>query len=208
MSMSAYPSFNQVHALTETDLEAAIHNGDGFSLTLEVIVPNNEVMYYVLKTPINKVVTVKGRTINTGGGLRYEPFIDGNWQIQSDISVIRNLNGRVNKPNETKLYTATVVDEGTSIDVVRTPAAQGSSGNPVTYAPDGAERILSEDKEYLLKFDNIDNSEIWCIYSLILTEQDITVFVPPEIITGDFVLLTGEWNDAGVWNDDEIWRDN
>ena len=28
------------------------------------------------------------------------------------------------------------------------------------------------------------------------------------IIIGDWILLTGQWNDSGVWKDDETWIDS
>jgi hypothetical protein len=164
------PSRNTV--TTISSLEASIGDGNGYALTIEIVVPNAETVYYVLKTPADKIVRIKGRSISTGGGMRYEPMIDGIYALDADITpgTIRNLNGNVPNSTGVQLWTVTGVTDGEPIDVVRTPTASGGSGNPVTYSSPGSERVLSKDTEYLLKFDNIDNTEIWCIYSLVWSE--------------------------------------
>lgn len=159
---------------TISSIEAAIEKGFGFSLTIEVDVITGATNYYVLRTPADKVVRVKSRSITTGGGLRYEPMVGGTFTLGADITstYLRNMNGIIGGPPATSMFIANVTADGTPIDVVRTPKAQGTAGNPVTYASPGSERILAKSTDYLLKFDNIDNADIWCIYSLILTETD------------------------------------
>ncbi len=161
-------------AVVESTLEAAIENGNGHALTIEIEVANNNTQYYVLKTPLDKAVRIKGRSITTGGGMRYEPMINSVQTLDTDISAsfIRNMNGLIPTPCVTQLWTVTGVTDGAPIDVVRTPESQGSAGNSVTYGTEGSERVLAKDTEYLLKFDNIDNNAIWCIYSLVWTETD------------------------------------
>lgn len=157
--------------ITKTELEAGIEKGMGYALTIEINIPSG-VQYYILKTPSNKVIKLKSRSISTGGGIRYEPFKNGTWTTGAEVTPqkIRNLNNGGSVSGMT-LRNVTVTTEGESFDVVRTPASQGSSGNPVTYTAAGVERILSVDTEYLLKFANIDNNAVWCVYSLVWIEE-------------------------------------
>lgn len=162
-----------IAVLNKAHFEKHIEDGYGYSLTIEKEVTDVEGVYrMILTTPADHDVRIRSRSVTTGGGMRYKPYIGGTWTLGAPRSGIRNLNGPSGIVSPVGLYEVdTLTDVGEDIDVLRTPDAQGSSQNSVTYGADGAVRILSRSTEYLLEFDNIqsNNNDIWFIYNLTMT---------------------------------------
>ena len=166
----------RVKVESESTLEASIERGNGYALTIEIEIPNGSAKYFLLRNPTDKIVRVKSRSMNTGGGIRYNPLSGSTFVLGADVTAnyVRNLNGNISNPPSFGFFEITSVsDEGTIIDVLRSPLTTNQSGNPVTYAAQGSERVVPLGSDILLKFDNIDNNDVWCVYSLVLTEEEL-----------------------------------
>jgi len=156
--------------ISKSTLEQYIDQGVGYSLSIEVEVVTGATKHYALRVPAGYNVDIVSRSVSTGGGLRYKPIKGATFTLGSEIvGAITNLNERIGTASPVAIYDATGVSGGTAFDIIRTPSTQGSSGNPVTYSATGSKRALESDTDYILEFANIDNSDIWCIYSLVFT---------------------------------------
>ena len=161
--------------------EANVKNGTQFTISEEIPILTGQTIYRGLKTPNNgNDVLVKTRVINTDGGMRYTPHSGHTGTVigTDKSSTIVNLNSKSSNVSNCQYYEITsVTSEGPFFDVIRSTTGTGSNRQQGIFSGLGIERVLNQDTEYLLKFENLDNKEIYVVFSITfyvgLLSQDI-----------------------------------
>lgn len=151
--------------------EANVKNGTQFTITEEIVITTGSpIVYRGLKTPNNgNDVLVKTRVINTDGGIRYTPHSSHTGTVigADKSSTIVNLNSKSSNVSNCQYYEITSVStEGPFFDVIRSTTGVGSNRQQGIFSGLGIERVLEQDTEYLLKFENLDNKEIYVVFSV------------------------------------------
>ncbi|UUW39730.1 hypothetical protein VP14_043 [Vibrio phage VPMCC14] len=150
--------------------EANVKNGTQFTISEEIPILTGQTIYRGLKTPNDgNDVLVKTRIINTDGGMRYTPHSSQTGVVvgTDKSNLIVNLNSKSSNVSNCQYYDITsVISEGPFFDVVRSTAGVGSNRQQGIFAGLGIERVLNQDTEYLLKFENLDNKDIYVVFSV------------------------------------------
>lgn len=150
--------------------EANVKNGTQFTISEEIPILTGQTIYRGLKTPNDgNDVLVKTRVINTDGGMRYTPHSGHTGTVIGDdkTSTIVNLNSKSSNVSNCQYYEITsVTSEGPFFDVIRSATGVGSNRQQGIFSGLGIERVLEQDTEYLLKFENLDNKEIYVVFSI------------------------------------------
>ncbi|UZV41198.1 hypothetical protein vBVpaMR16F_132 [Vibrio phage vB_VpaM_R16F] len=150
--------------------EANVKNGTQFTISEEIPILTGQTVYRGLKTPSDGNDTlVKTRVINTDGGMRYTPHSDhtGTAVGTDKSNLIVNLNSKSSNVSNCQYYDITsVTSEGPFFDVIRSTSGVGSNRQQGIFSGLGIERVLNQDTEYLLKFENLDNKDIYVVFSV------------------------------------------
>lgn len=165
---------------TQPFTEANVKNGTQFTITEEIVIPTGTpIVYRGFKTPNDgRDILVKTRIINTDGGMRYTPHSSQTGVVigTNKDNFIVNLNSKSSNVSGTSYYDITSVgDEGPFFDVVRSANGNGSNRQQGIFSGLGIERVLDQDTEYLLKFENLDNKEIYIVFSITFYSGPLSV---------------------------------
>uniref|UniRef100_A0AB39AJJ2 Uncharacterized protein n=1 Tax=Vibrio phage P018-4 TaxID=3229728 RepID=A0AB39AJJ2_9CAUD len=165
---------------TQPFTEANVKNGTQFTITEEIVITTGApVVYRGFKTPNDsRDILVKTRIINTDGGMRYTPHSSQTGVVvgANKDSFIVNLNSKSSNTSGTSYYDITSVDtEGPFFDVIRSTNGTGSNRRQGIFSGLGIERVLDQDTEYLLKFENLDNKTIYVVFSITFYSGPLSV---------------------------------
>ena len=177
--------FNGKRAMTtQSYTEANVKNGSQFTLTIELTLLAFATEYVSFTTPDDGIDTlIKTRLISTDGGMRYTPLLGGTWVNANDLIGTYNLRG--DSPNVSHVVVdnvTSVSDPGAGFDVIRSTSGQGSSRSSGIFSGDGIDRVLRQDTPYLLQFENLENREIFIVYSLTWYEGSLDLPLPPGVL--------------------------
>lgn len=167
----------------QTYIEANVKHGRQFSVAFEISIPSGQTRYAGFTT--NTVASgddtiLKTRVINTDGGLRYKPYVGATGVVLGQAIPIFNLNARSSRLSQNSAHIVTsVVDKGVPFDLLRTAAGTGSNRQQGIFESGGIERILNRNDFYLLEFENLDNKEIFVVFTATLYEGILDIY--PEI---------------------------
>lgn len=165
---------------TQPFTEANVKNGTQFTITEEIeLTSGSPIAYRGLKTPNDgRDILVKTRIINTDGGMRYTPHKGQTGVVvgTNKDNLIVNLNGKSSNTSGASYYDITSVDaEGQFFDVVRSANGNGSDCQKGIFSGLGIERVLEQDTEYLLKFENLNNKKIYVVFSITFYSGTLSV---------------------------------
>lgn len=165
---------------TQPFTEANVKNGTQFTITEEIVITTGSpVVYRGFKTPNDgRDILVKTRIINTDGGMRYTPHASQTGVVvgTNKDSFIVNLNSKSSNTSGASYYDITSVGaEGPFFDVIRSANGNGSNRQQGIFSGLGIERVLNQDTEYLLKFENLDNKTIYIVFSITFYSGPLSV---------------------------------
>lgn len=154
---------------TQPFTEANVKNGTQFSISYEVAVPVGAKAYASIKTPPEDNILIKTRLVSTDGGMRYHPRAGAVFTPDATVIPSFNLNGQSSNTSNVIANTVTagnITNLGVSFDVIRSASGTGSNREQGIFGTEGIERVLGKDTFYLLEFENLDNKQIYVIYSV------------------------------------------
>lgn len=166
-------------------VEANVKHGRQFNIVFEVTVPTGSVTYAAFTT--NTVASgfdtvIKSRIISTDGGMRYTPRVGATGIVAGTPVPIINLNARSATVSQNSAYLVTAVSsEGVPFDIVRSASGVGSNREQGIFQSPGIERILDRNSTYLIKFENLDNKDIYIVYTITFYEGILDIY-PDEPI--------------------------
>lgn len=165
---------------TQSYTEANVKHGRQFSIAFELNIPSGQTRYAGFTT--NTVASgddtiLKTRVINTDGGMRYRPYSGATGVVLGATIPIVNLNARSARLSQNSANIVTdVATKGVSFDILRTASGTGSNREQGIFEQSGVERILGRDEFYLLEFENLDNKQIFVVFTATLYEGQLDIY--------------------------------
>lgn len=154
-------------------VETALAEGRLFSVKWKFNLAAGVTDDFVLITPADRDIKVIGRLIDTDMGMEYVPYEDSDVVTDGVVTISVNLNSQNGTPTVLEVRNVvSVTDVGAPLDMVTSPAGQGSNLSGGTFEASGAARILKRSTQHLLRFLSLEGSKTGYIeYSLVFIEM-------------------------------------